>query len=44
MQAVKVAIESGLSDEEVADIIDSGFSAEEMLSAIEIVVADRNYN
>ena len=44
MQAIKTAIESGLTDEEVADIIDSGFSAEEMLSAIEIVVADRNYN
>lgn len=44
MQAIKTAIESGLTDEEVADIIDSGFNAEEMLSAIEIVVADRNYN
>ncbi|MCM1160718.1 MAG: hypothetical protein NC412_05785 [Roseburia sp.] len=44
MQAIKVAIESGLNEDEVADIIDSGFSAEEMLSAIDIVVADRKYS
>lgn len=44
MQAIKVAIESGLNEDEVADIIDSGFSAEEMLSAIDIVVADHKYS
>lgn len=43
MQQVKVAIEAGLTDEEVVDIINSGFSAEEMAQAIEIVLAEKMY-
>lgn len=43
MQQVKVAIESGLMEEEVIDIINSGFSAEEMAQAIEIVLAEKMY-
>lgn len=44
MHQVKVAIESGLSEEEVVDIINSGFAAEEMAQAIEIVLAEKRYN
>lgn len=44
MKQVKVAIEAGLTDEEVADLIESGFDAEMMAQTIEIVVADRKYN
>lgn len=43
MQQVKAAIEAGLTDEEVVDIINSGFSAEEMAQAIEIVLAEKMY-
>ena len=43
MEQIKVAIQSGLNEQEVIDIINSGFSAEEMAQAIEIVVADRMY-
>lgn len=43
MEQIKVAIESGLTDEEVIDIINSGFSAEEMKQAIEIVIAEKMY-
>ena len=43
MVQVKVAIESGLTDEEVIDIINSGFSAAEMEQAIQIVVAEKMY-
>lgn len=43
MEQVKRAIQAGLEDEEVTDIINSGFSAEEMAQAIEIVVADKAY-
>lgn len=43
MEQVKVAIQSGLNEQEVIDIINSGFNAEEMAQAIEIVVADRMY-
>ena len=43
MQQVKVAIECGLKEEEVIDIINSGFSAEEMAQAIEIVLAEKMY-
>lgn len=43
MQQVKAAIEAGLKDEEVVDIINSGFSAEEMAQAIEIVLAEKMY-
>lgn len=43
MEQVKAAIQSGLNEQEVIDIINSGFSAKEMAQAIEIVVADRMY-
>ena len=43
MEQVKQAIKSGLNEQEVIDIINSGFSAKEMAQAIEIVVADRMY-
>ena len=43
MAQVKAAIESGLTDEEVIDIINSGFSAAEMEQAIQIVVAEKMY-
>lgn len=43
MEQIKVAIQSGLDEEEVIDIINSGFNAEEMAQAIEIVVADKTY-
>ena len=43
MVQVKAAIESGLTDEEVIDIINSGFSAAEMEQAIQIVVAEKMY-
>lgn len=43
MEQIKVAIQSGLNEQEVIDIINSGFSAKEMAQAIEIVVADRMY-
>lgn len=43
MEQVKIAIQSGLNEQEVIDIISSGFSAEEMAQAIDIVVADRMY-
>lgn len=44
MTQIRNAILSGLNENEVADIIDSGFSAEEMAEAIAVVVADKNYN
>lgn len=43
MEQIKVAIESGLTDEEVIDIINSGFSAQEMEQAIQIVIAEKMY-
>lgn len=43
MKQIKSAVEKGLTEQEVNDIIESGFSAEEMEQAIEIVVADRSY-
>lgn len=43
MEQIKVAIESGLTDEEVIDIINSGFSAQEMEQAIQIVMAEKMY-
>lgn len=43
MEQIKAAIKSGLNEQEVIDIINSGFSAKEMAQAIEIVVADRMY-
>lgn len=43
MKQVRMAIEKGLTEQEVNDIIESGFSAEEMEQAIEIVIADHSY-
>lgn len=43
MEQVRMAVQSGLSGQEVNDLIDSGFSAEEMAQAIEIVVAEKAY-
>lgn len=43
MQQIQVAIESGLTDEEVSDIINSGFDVEEMAQAIQILLADKMY-
>ncbi len=44
MGQIRNAILSGLDEAEVADIIDSGFTAEEMAEAIAVLVADKNYN
>ena len=43
MEQVRMAIQAGLTEQEVNDLIDSGFSAEEMAQAVEIVVAERAY-
>jgi len=43
MEQVRMAIQAGLSEQEVNDLIDSGFNAEEMAQAIEIVVAEKAY-
>lgn len=43
MEQVRIAIESGLEENEVIDIINSGFTAEEMAQAIQIVMADKAY-
>ncbi len=43
MEQVRMAIQAGLTEQEVNDLIDSGFSAEEMAQAVEIVVVERAY-
>ena len=43
MEQIQVAIESGLTDAEVSDIINSGFDVEEMAQAIQILLADKMY-
>ena len=43
MEQVRMAIQAGLTEQEVGDLIDSGFSAEEMAQAVEIVVAEKAY-
>lgn len=43
MEQVRMAIQAGLTGQEVNDLIDSGFSAEEMAQAVEIVVAEKAY-
>ena len=43
MEQVRMAVQAGLTEKEVNDLIDSGFSAEEMAQAVEIVVAERAY-
>ena len=43
MEQVRMAVQAGLTGQEVKDLIDSGFSADEMAQAVEIVVAERAY-
>ena len=43
MEQIRMAIQAGLTEKEVNDLIDSGFSAEEMAQAVEIVVAEKAY-
>ena len=43
MEQVRMAVQAGLTEQEVNDLIDSGFSAEEMAQAVEIVVAEKAY-
>ena len=43
MKQVKNAIKAGLLENEVIDIINSGFDAEEMEQAVEIVLAEKSY-
>lgn len=43
MEQVRMAVQAGLTGQEVNDLIDSGFSADEMAQAVEIVVAERAY-
>lgn len=43
MEQVRMAVQAGLTGQEVNDLIDSGFSAEEMAQAVEIVVAEKAY-
>ena len=45
MQQVKIAIEKGIPEENVIDIINSGFDAIEMEQAIDILLAEKKmYN
>ena len=43
MKQVKNAVKAGLLENEVIDIINSGFDAEEMEQAVEIVLAEKSY-
>ena len=43
MEQVRMAVQAGLTEKEVNDLIDSGFSAEEMAQAVGIVVAEKAY-
>lgn len=43
MKQVKNAIKAGLLESEIIDIINSGFDAEEMEQAVEIVLAEKSY-
>lgn len=43
MEQVRMAVQAGLTGQEVNDLIDSGFSAEEMAQAVEIVLAEKAY-
>ncbi len=38
-----MAVQAGLTGQEVNDLIDSGFSADEMAQAVEIVLAEKAY-
>lgn len=43
MEQVRMAVQAGLTEQEVNDLIDSGFSAEEMAQAVGIVLAEKEY-
>ncbi len=43
MEQVRMAVQAGLTGKEIADLIDSGFSADEMAQAVEIVLAEKAY-
>lgn len=43
MEQIRMAIQAGFSEQEVKDLINGDFSAEEMAQAIEIVVAEKAY-
>ncbi len=43
MEQVRMAVQAGLTGQEINDLIDSGFGAEEMAQAIEIVLAEKAY-
>ncbi len=43
MEQVRMAVQAGLTGQEVNDLIDSGFSADEMAQAVEIVLAEKAY-
>lgn len=43
MEQVRMAVQAGLTGQEIGDLIDSGFSAEEMAQAVEIVLAEKAY-
>lgn len=43
MEQVRIAVQAGLTEQEVNDLIDSGFSAEEMAQAVGIVLAEKEY-
>jgi hypothetical protein len=43
MEQVRMAVQAGLTGQEVKDLIDSGFSADEMAQAVEIVLAEKAY-
>lgn len=44
MEQVKNALQSGLTDDEIINVIRCGFDAEQMGKAIEIVLLERTYN
>lgn len=43
MEQVRMAVQAGLTEQEVNDLIDSSFSAEEMAQAVGIVLAEKEY-
>lgn len=43
MEQVRMAVQAGLTGQEINDLIDSGFGAEEMAQAVEIVLAEKAY-
>ncbi len=43
MEQVRMAVQSGLTEQEINDLINSGFSAEEMAQAVGIVLAEKEY-